>query len=95
MLERVLERLTPSRIKLLKINVEGSEMSVFQGLDFNGPYRPENLIVEYYTALFPQATAVFECLQSNGYEAMTVEGKPIKECKGLPGENVWFRSIRH
>jgi|CXWL01.1.fsa_nt_gi FkbM family methyltransferase len=93
-LERVLERLTPSRIKLLKIDVEGSEMSVFQGLDFNGPYRPENLIVECYLKLFPQATACFEYLQSKGYEAMTVEGKLIKECKDLPEENVWFRSTR-
>lgn len=93
-LERVLEQLTPSRIKLLKIDVEGSEMSVFQGLDFNGPYRPENLIVECYTKLFPQAIACFEYLQSKGYEAMTVEGKLIKECKDLPEENVWFRSIR-
>ena len=92
-LERVLERLTPCGIKLLKIDVEGSEMSVFQGLDFNGPYRPENLIVECYTELFPQAVACFEFLQSKGYEAMTVEGKPIKECKDLPEVNVWFRSI--
>lgn len=92
-LERVLERLTPARIKLLKIDVEGSEMLVFQGLDFNGPYRPDNLIVECCTA-FPQATVVFEYLQSKGYEAMTVEGKPIKECKDLPEDNVWFRSIR-
>lgn len=93
-LERVLERLTPSRIKLLKIDVEGSEMSVFQGLDFNGPYRPENLIVECCMA-FPQAIAVFEYLQSKGYEAMTVDGKLISECKDLPEDNVWFRSSNH
>lgn len=93
-LERVLEQLAPARIKLLKIDVEGSEMSVIRGLDFNGPYRPENLIVECYTELFPQAIACFEYLQSKDYEAMTVDGTPINACKDLPEQNVWFRSVR-
>lgn len=94
-LERVLEQLAPRSIKLLKIDVEGSEMSVFEGLDFNGSYRPENMIVECYTKLFPQATECFDYLLSKGYEAMTVDGTSIKECKDLPEENVWFRSIKH
>lgn len=93
-LERVLEHLDPARIKLLKIDVEGSELSVLRGLDFNGKYRPEHLIIECYTELFPQAIACFEYLQSKDYDAMTVDGKPIKACKDLPEQNVWFRSVR-
>lgn len=94
-LERVLEQLAPTGIKLLKIDVEGSELSALEGLDFSGPYRPENLIVECYTEIFPQATACFEYVLSKGYEAMTVEGEPIKACNDLPEQNVWFRSVRH
>ena len=93
-LEQVLEQLAPTGIKLLKIDVEGSEMSVLRGLDFNGPYRPENIIVECYTKLFPQAIACFEYLQTKDYEAMTVEGELIKVCRDLPEQNVWFRSLR-
>jgi FkbM family methyltransferase len=90
-LQEVLERLAPGQIRLLKIDVEGFELSVFKGLDFNGPFRPANLIVECYTELFPQASDCFEFLLSQGYEAMTVEGTPIRECRNLPEENVWFR----
>lgn len=94
-LERVLEQLAPPGIKLLKIDVEGSELSALEGLDFDGPYRPENLIIECYTEIFPQATACFEYVLSKGYEAMTVDGEPIKVCNDLPEQNVWFRSVRH
>src|SRR6185503_12416660 len=61
-LQEVLERLSPGRIKLLKIDVEGFEMSVFKGLDFKGPFRPENLIVECDLEIFPDAKASIEFL---------------------------------
>jgi len=90
-LEEVMERLDPGPIKLLKIDVEGFEMQVFKGMDFNGPFRPENLIVECYPELFPNAKDCIEFLVSMGYEAMTVEGKASEDDRDWPEENVWFR----
>jgi FkbM family methyltransferase len=94
LLQEVLERLAPPRIKLMKIDVEGFEMSVLRGLDFNGRFRPDNLIVECYTELFPKAKDCFEFLLSKGYEAMTIDAKPIINCHNVPEENVWFRCLR-
>jgi FkbM family methyltransferase len=94
-LQSVLERLAPEQVKLLKIDVEGSEMVVFNGLDLDGYYRPQNLIVECYAEIFPQAKKVFEFLISKGYEAMTVDGRSVADCTDLPEQNVWFRSVRN
>ena len=93
-LGRVLDRLAPGSIKLLKIDVEGAELSVFEGLNFNGPFRPENLIVECYVEEFPQAVDCFHFLLKQGYAAYTVDGKPVTDCQHLPEENVWFRCQR-
>jgi PST family polysaccharide transporter len=93
-LQSVLERLCPDRIKLMKIDVEGSEMSVLRGLDFEGPYRPRNLVVECYGDLFPQAHEAFDFLVGNGYVPMTIEGERMPEFRKTLEENVWFRCAR-
>ncbi len=90
-LQQVLARLAPGRIRLLKIDVEGFELSVFRGLDFEGPFRPDNLIVECDPEGFRNAPACFEFLISKGYEAMSIEGKVVQDCRELPEKNVWFR----
>ncbi len=88
-LQEVLERLSPGRIKLLKIDVEGFEIPVFKGLDFNGPFRPENLIVECDLEILPDAKASIEFLVANGYEARTIQGELIRDFGNLPENNVW------
>jgi len=92
--DKVLERLVSRTIKLLKIDVEGHETSVFQGLDFNGPHLPENMIVECYPDLFPQAAACCDDLLQKGCQALTVEGQRVKNYHHLPDRNIWFRSLR-
>jgi FkbM family methyltransferase len=92
-LETVLERLATPRIRLLKIDVEGFELPVFKGLNFDGPHRPENIIMEC-DPLFPDALKCFEFLVSNRYEAHTVSGHPIPNLESIPEQNVWFRCGR-
>jgi FkbM family methyltransferase len=90
-LQEVLCRLAPGKIKLLKLDVEGFELSVLKGLDFRGPFRPENLIVECYEELFPWASESFDFLVAQGYEALSIDGMPLADCHRVPEQNVWFR----
>lgn len=92
-LDTVLERLTTSRVRLLKIDVEGFELPVFKGLDFDGPHRPENIIMEC-DPLFPDAVECFGFLLSKGYEARSVSGESIQRPESTPEQNVWFRCAR-
>jgi hypothetical protein len=90
-LQRILETLRVPPIKLLKIDVEGYELEVFRSLDFKGPFRPENMIVEC-DAEFPKALECYHYLVGNGYTPLTIEGKPISNPADVPEKNVWFRS---
>ena len=90
-LDSVLQRLAPGKVRLLKIDVEGYELQVFRGLNFEGPYRPENIIVECIPG-FTDAEKCFDFIKGKGYEPLTVEGKPVGGLTELPEHNVWFRS---
>lgn len=89
-LDAVLKRVNAGPVKLLKIDVEGFEVSVFQGLDFSGPYRPANIIVECDPRGFENAGECFNYLVGKGYTPKTVEGQPVSTCTDLPEMNVWF-----
>ena len=93
-LDSVLKRVDAGMVKLLKIDVEGFEMSVFKGLDFNGRFRPANIIVECDPVGFQTANESFEFLVSRGYQPMTVEERPLRTCLNLPEMNVWFRDSK-
>lgn len=90
-LQSVLERLAAGKIRLLKIDVEGSELDVLRGLDFESDYRPDNIIAECDPD-FPKALECFEFLRSKGYDAFTIDGEVARDGRDLPEMNVWFRS---
>ncbi len=96
-IDEVLGRIKPQPpIRLLKIDVEGHELEVFKGLDWSGPFRPENIISEFNPSLLLRANhspaEFLEFFEENDYEALTITGEPFP--KGLlpPEENVWLRS---
>lgn len=89
-----LKRVNAGAVKLLKIDVEGFEVSVFQGLDFNGPFRPANIIVECDPRGFENAGECFNFLVSKEYTPKTVEGDSVSNCADLPEMNVWFSDAR-
>lgn len=92
-LEDILTRINPPKIKLLKIDVEGFEYHVFKGLNFDGKFRPQNLIVECDTE-FPLAIPCHEHLLAQGYQALTIDGKDVTSLENLPEKNVWYRCTK-
>ena len=84
----------PGAVRLLKIDVEGFELPVFQGLDFGGAYRPANVIMECDPDGFHDASACFDFFRSKGYDAHTIDGEIVRDCQSLPEMNVWFRERR-
>lgn len=80
-------------IRLMKIDVEGSEREVLEGLDLTAAYRPSNIIMERSGRVATQAAdldACFERLVRHGYEPFRVDGKRFQLGDVLPEENVWW-----
>jgi FkbM family methyltransferase len=94
-LSGVLGSLDMGPIKLMKVDVEGVEMEVMSGLDFTGRFRQENIIVEH-THFLPEAASrlakLWEFLRARGYEAKTVEGKPVSLDQPAPDLNLWWKA---
>ena len=94
-LEELLKRVIcpPARPVLIKIDVEGFERQVLAGLDFDGPFRPKNILMEFDRQL--SAWQSFGDLQSfvaaRGYELLDVFGNPLHNCGAVPEQNVWAR----
>lgn len=77
-LESVLQERDIQRVDLVKIDVEGAELSVLQGIDFSGPRRPKNIVLEHYSDRDPKSE-VFLHLWNLGYKAFDVLGNPISD----------------
>ena len=86
------------RIRLLKIDVEGHELEVFKGLDWSGPFRPENIISEFDPSFLLRANhsseEFLEFFDQNDYEPLTITGEPFRNALPPPEENIWLRSRR-
>ncbi|TZF87298.1 FkbM family methyltransferase [Cognatilysobacter lacus] len=93
-LDEVLRCVRADRIKLMKIDVEGYELTVFKGMDLNAPYRPEHILMEYSDRIVTETAnlrACYELLSANGYEAFSVADEPFLGVLPLPEENLWWR----
>lgn len=87
-LEMALSSIDPDlRIQVLKIDVEGFEVEVFKGLNWNGPFRPRNVVVECSL----EETSKIDFLVSNGYAGFSVDGDPIDSLSHVTEGNLWFR----
>lgn len=94
-LETVLEHSGFGRITLLKIDVEGYEFSVLEGLNWSGVFRPDNVLIEFsdYTKRFEgrDRRALINFFATRGYSGYTVEGNPLLPGDSPPEDNAWFR----
>jgi FkbM family methyltransferase len=87
-----------SRPVLIKIDVEGYEPQVLAGLDFAGPFRPKNILIEYDRTLGVAAWGCYENFAAfftkRGYDLFDVTGWPLTGDGQLLEENAWARD-RH
>jgi FkbM family methyltransferase len=84
-----------ARPVLIKIDVEGFEPQVLAGLDFAGPFRPKNILIEYDRTLGAAAWGAYENFAAfftqRGYDLFDVTGRPISGDGPLLEENAWAR----
>jgi FkbM family methyltransferase len=80
---------------LIKIDVEGFEPQVLAGLDFAGPFRPKNILIEYDRTLGATAWGSYANFAAfftqRGYDLFDVTGRPISGDGPLLEENAWAR----
>ena len=84
-----------ARPVLIKIDVEGFEPQVLAGLDFAGPFRPKNILIEYDRTLGAAAWGSFENFAAffaqRGYDLFDVTGRRLTGDGPLLEENAWAR----
>lgn len=84
-----------ARPVLVKIDVEGFEPQVLAGLDFAGPFRPKNILIEYDRTLGVAAWGSYENFAAffaqRGYDLFDVTGRPSTGDGPLLEENAWAR----
>jgi FkbM family methyltransferase len=95
-LDDVAKMLDLNYISLLKIDVEGHELQVLRGLDWNKSYKPHNILCEYIDdhsgkefIYFPTELSAF--LEERGYVASNLFGEELSAGDSIPESNVWFR----
>jgi FkbM family methyltransferase len=99
-LQALLTRLVcpPTRPVLMKMDVEGFEPHALAGLDFDGAFRPKNLLLECDPALLAcgwgSRDNLASCLSAKGYTLLDVFGRPFAPDGPLPEDNVWARDCR-
>ena len=96
-LDRLLERIVipPVRPVLVKLDVEGFEPQALAGLDFAGPFRPQNVLMEFDPVLSAGAWGSLQALQAffaaKDYSLFDVLGRPLSEDRPLAEANIWAR----
>jgi hypothetical protein len=81
-------------IDLIKIDVEGFEMNVFNGFFGQNQLQPKNIIMEFSdlterTGFSRQQ--VFSYMCNLGYQAHSVLGTPFNLGDDYPEANLWFK----
>ena len=96
-LELLLERIVrpPAKPVLMKIDVEGFEPQVLAGLDFDGPFRPKNILMEFdrelSTAAWGSLGSLRAFFDTKRYDLFNVFGDPLYDDATLAEANVWAR----
>lgn len=90
-LKMALEQQQIDRVKVLKIDVEGFELAVLDGMEEIAE-RIEQIIIEILPPSLARAESgpVFERLDQMGFKVWrTVDGTPVKPNDTLPDQNLW------
>jgi FkbM family methyltransferase len=81
----------PVRPVLMKIDVEGFEREVLSGLDFSGPFRPKNILMEFVEDFkgWGSFRDVQEFFAARNYRLYDVRGRALRDARDLPEANLW------
>jgi FkbM family methyltransferase len=92
-LDSVLQRHAIDRVAVLKIDVEGYENEVIDGVGDCLP-KIENIVVEILPNRQDETRlrSLIELLRTNGYQLVTVANQPWSVGANLPENNLWARS---
>ena len=94
-LSEILARASVSAIKVMKIDVEGSEFRVLRGLFENESVpQPQHILFEFLPNDFSYAKSPNDLLlylEEHGYEVLTVTGKQYTLGRAIPEDNLWAR----
>lgn len=80
---------------LVKIDVEGFERQVLDGIDLSGAARPRHIIFEYVPEFgtwqsFEEMRAYFA---ARAYHLTDVRGRPITDAREILEYNIWARAV--
>ena len=94
-LEDMLAYARAERITLMKIDVEGYEPLVLEGLNWQGRYRPAHVLIEFsdYVARSKKIETrqgLLDFFTQRGYAGRTVDGQPLSLDQAAPESNVWM-----
>jgi FkbM family methyltransferase len=92
-LDELLANIGIFHVDVVKIDVEGLEYRVLEGLCDNGDFLPKHILFEFIPTYIENASKAAHYLQSKGYELLTVIGEPfdIKNYSVLNEDNLWAR----
>lgn len=85
-LDEILKTVDCKKVRLMKIDVEGFELEVFKGLDWDSSLAPEAVLMECQ----PHEIDKIKYLEKRGYKPKTVEGDSIKGKENVPEGNLLF-----
>jgi FkbM family methyltransferase len=92
-LDELLHQLNVTKIDVMKIDVEGAELKVLEGLFESGYFVPRHILFEYIPEHFKESVKVAQYLLSKEYELFNVseDAFDIGSTDSLLEENVWAR----
>ncbi|HEY9003105.1 MAG TPA: FkbM family methyltransferase [Mucilaginibacter sp.] len=84
----LLKKCSLPHVDLIKIDIEGHELGVFQNL-FSENIYPENIIFEFIPDVFEQANELVQLLRQHNYTLKDMDGNLYAGQTSVPEQNLW------
>jgi len=91
-LPELLKKYNLQHIDLIKIDIEGHELSIFKNLFAKNIY-PSNIICEFIPDIFDQSRELIRLFRENNYILKDVNGDLYTAERTVPEQNLWAQKI--